>query len=59
MGSMGMDITNDTDPDEGRLAAKIDRVHSIVRAYGDTPPGRDRVVTDGDDLYDEQTGLPR
>jgi antitoxin VapB len=56
---MGMDITNDTDPDEGRLAAKIDRVHSIVRAYGDTPPGRDRVVTDGDDLYDEQTGLPR
>lgn len=57
-GPMGMDITNDTDPDEGPLAARIDQVRNIVRAYIDTP-SRQHAITDVDDLYDEQTGLPR
>lgn len=45
--------------DEPQLAARTARVHSIVRAYVDTPPGPERAVTDVDDLYDEHTGLPR
>ncbi|QNF95338.1 type II toxin-antitoxin system VapB family antitoxin [Janibacter sp. YB324] len=49
----------DIDPEQRRLAAKIDRVHTIVRAYVDTLPSREHSVTAVDDLYDEQTGLPR
>lgn len=49
----------DIDPQERLLAAKVDRVHSIVRAYMDTPPTPDREIAEVDDLYDEQSGLPR
>ena len=45
--------------DEPQLTARTARVHSIVRAYVDTPPGPERAVTDVDDLYDKHTGLPR
>ena len=40
----------DIDPDERRLAAKADRVHSIVRAYVDTPAAPDREITNVDEL---------
>lgn len=49
----------DIDPQERRLAAKVDRVHSIVRAYMDTPPAPDREIAEVEDLYDEKSGLPR
>lgn len=45
--------------DEPRLMARTARVHSIVRAYVDTPPGPERAVADVDDLYDEHIWLPR
>lgn len=40
------------------MAAKVDRVRSIVRAYANAPSDPERAVTGIDDLYDERTGLP-
>lgn len=47
------------DPAQQRAAAKVDKVHSIVRAYLETPSEPDRVIHRVEDLFDEQTGLPR
>lgn len=47
------------DPEQQRVAAKVDKVHSIVRAYLDTPADPDRTIRRVEDLYDEQSGLPR
>lgn len=47
------------DPQELRLAARVDRVHSIARAYVDTPHIPEREITGVDDLYDKESGLPR
>lgn len=49
----------DIDPEEDRATAKVDKVHSIVRAYLDTPSDADRTIRRVEDLFDEQTGLPR
>lgn len=49
----------DIDPEQQRVAAKVDQVHSIVRAYLDTPSDPDREIRRVEDLFDERTGLPR
>lgn len=49
----------DIDPSAQRLAAKVDHVRSIVRAYADTPSTNSREIASVDDLFDEQSGLPR
>lgn len=49
----------DIDPAQQRVAAKVDRVHSIVRAYLDTPSGPGGDIRQVEDLYDATTGLPR
>lgn len=49
----------DIDPGQRRVAAKVDKVHGIVRAYLDTPSDPDRTILRVEDLFDEQTGLPR
>ena len=50
---------HDIDPEHSRVAAKVDRVHSIVRTYLDTPSDPDRAIRRVEDLFDERTGLPR
>lgn len=49
---------HDVDPEQQRMATKVDMVHSIVRAYAATPSDPDRAVHRVDDLYDDRTGLP-
>lgn len=49
----------DIDLSAQRLAAKVDHVRSIVRAYADTPSTNSREIASVDDLFDEQSGLPR
>lgn len=50
---------HDIDPEQQRTAAKVDRVHGIVRAYLDNGPSADREIDRVEDLFDERTGLPR
>lgn len=49
----------DIDPEQHRVTAKVDKVHSIVRAYLDTPSDSDRTIRRVEDLFDKRTGLPR
>lgn len=49
----------DIDPEQQRVAATVDKVHGIVRAYLDTPSDPDREIRRVEDLFDERTGLPR
>ncbi len=51
--------SHDIDPEQPRIQAKVDRVHSIVRTYLDTPSDPERSIRRVEDLYDERTGLPR
>lgn len=50
---------HDFDTEQRHLAAKVDRVQAVVRAFRNTPPTPDRGITRVEDLFDEQAGLPR
>lgn len=47
------------DPEEARVAERIDAVHGLVVAYAADRGNEGREITTVEDLYDDTTGLPR
>lgn len=47
------------DPEQERVATKIDLVHAIVERYQQAPGSAGRAIRTVEDLYDEAAGMPR
>lgn len=47
------------DPTEARVARTVDAVRAIAAEYSADPGRGDSVIARVEDLYDEQSGLPR
>jgi antitoxin VapB len=52
-------LAYDQDPEQARIATKVDLVHGFVAAYVADPGDAEREIATVEDLYDEATGLPR